>query len=292
MTLFGKPVVFWLTPCCAMRTGMPAPEPFVNLYVRVTNGCNAGCRFCCNENADKAQGFNLGKFGKVLEEIAASGIRLNRVTLTGGEPSTRPQTVKSIVGLIEKNPRFHFTQVQLHTNGLTAAAKALIALPRIDAVSLSLHHYDAAALSEIYGCAVPETLPEFPARMKSKINLSCNLIKGYIDAPAEAEKLLSYIASKGYTSVGFAGLMKLNKYAAERYVNPWAMDFDSIRTLVKTEEKSHEGACRCRNYIYTGAERPVGVYVRETIDTGYCASSLLFDGEHLRQGFSNDNIIY
>lgn len=292
MTLFGKPIKFWETKCCVLDNANETPQPFVNLYVRITNGCNARCLFCCNEGADKSLPFNLDKFAQIIDETGSSGIRINRITMTGGEPSCRPYTVEAVSEIVRKSPYCHFTQLQLHTNGLMAEAKNLIALSRIDTVSLSLHHYNMAKLSEIYGCDVPENLLEFPSTLKPKINLSCNLIKGYIDNHNEVAKLLSYAARYGYSSVGFAGLMKLNHFATNRYVNPWMIDFDSIPYLLKIEEKSHEDACRCRNYLYTECEYPIGVYVRETINTDYCSSSLLYDGEYLRQGFNNNNIIY
>lgn len=292
MTLFGKPIKFWQTTCSGVEVAGEKPQPFVNLHVRITNGCNARCSFCCNEGADKTLSFNLDKFARIIDEIGASGIRLNRITMTGGEPSCRPDTIVAVAEIVRRSPYCHFTQLQLHTNGLSAEAKNLIALSRIDTVSLSLHHYNMVRLSEIYGCDIPENLLDFPKTLKPKINLSCNLIKGYIDNYAEIAKLISYAASNGYHSIGFAGLMRLNHYAADRYVNPWMIDFDRIPSLLKTEERSHEGACRCRNYLYTACETPVGVYVRETMNTDYCRSSLLFDGEYLRQGFSKNNIIY
>lgn len=290
-SLIGHQIDLWCTPCSSLNISGNRPEPFVNLYVRVTNGCNAACAFCCNGSADKRQNFNLEKFYKVLEELERSEIRLNRLTLTGGEPSLRFRTVEKIVEAVRRKSRFHFTQVQLHTNGLTEDAVALMALSQIDSVSLSLHHYDMDILGKIYGVTIPVHFLNFPSSIKSKVNLSCNLIKGYIDCAAEIEKLIKFAGSKGFNSLGFAGLMRLNSYAEGKYVNPWSLDFSSIPKLVKTDERNHEGACRCRNYIYAGSSLPVGVYVRETIDTDYCASTLLYDGEYLRQGHSGNNII-
>ena len=234
----------------------------------------------------------MGKFVEILEEIGESGIRLNRINLTGGEITTRPELAKEIIRLIENNSHCHFSQVQIQTNGILPAAQSLMALNRVDAVSMSLHHFDFDKLAEIYRCTVPIDLLDFNPSVKSKTSLSCNLIKGYIDSPGEIERMLKFAVSKGFNTIGFAGLMKLNDYCREKYVNPWMIDFDSIPYLYNTEEKTHERACRCRNYLYTGASRPVSVYVRETIDTDYCGSSLLFDGEYLRQGFNKNNIIY
>lgn len=291
-SLFGKPISLWRKSCAFNGTTPSDVEPFINLYIRVTDACNASCRFCCNGGSRPCKGFNSGKFEEVLQEIGKSGIRLNRINLTGGELSTRCELVEDILGIIGKSSVSHFSQVQIQTNGISRSARQMMGLTRVDAVALSLHHYDFARLSEIYGCNVPSDLLELPRGLKSKISLSCNLIKGYIDNPGEIEKMLRFAVSKGYNTIGFAGLMKLNDYCLANYVDPWKIDFASIPGLIQSEEKTHEGACRCRNYLYIGGEKPLTVYVRETIDTDYCGSSLLFDGEYLRQGFNKNNIIY
>lgn len=291
-SLFGKPISLWRSSCAVNRTTPGEVEPFVNLYIRVTDACNASCRFCCNGGPKHHNSFNFGKLAEVVAEIRKSGIRLNRINLTGGELSTQYHLAEEIIRQIAKSPECHFSQVQMQTNGLSENARQLMSSDRVDAVLLSLHHYDFNRLSEIYGCNVPSGLLVLPIGLKSKISLRCNLIKGYIDNPREIEKMLRFTVSKGFHTLGLAGLMKLNDYCHENYVNPWQMDFDSIPGLLKSEEKTHEGACRCRNYLYTGGDKPLNVYVRETIVTDYCGSSLLFDGEFLRHGFSKRSIIY
>lgn len=291
-SIFGKPISLWRKSCAVNETIPSDVEPFVNLYIRVTDVCNASCRFCCNGGPHPCKEFNSEKLEEVLHEIGNSGIRLNRINLTGGELSTRCELVEGILRLIENSPGCHFSQVQIQTNGISYSARQMMGLTRVDAVTLSLHHYDFVRLSEIYGCTVPNGLLELPRDLKSKISLSCNLIKGYIDNPGEIEKMLRFAVSKEFNTIGFAGLMKLNDYCLANYVNPWQIDFASIPGLIQSEEKNHEGACRCCNYLYIGGERPLTVYVRETIDTDYCGSSLLFDGDYLRQGFNKNNIIY
>lgn len=142
LTLFGKPVSLWWNFCSINSLPPGEIEPFVNLYIRVTDGCNASCRFCCNGGPQLHKNFNPGKLAEILEEIGKSGIRLNRINLTGGEISTRSDLTKDIIRLIENNRHCHFSQVQLQTNGILPAARALMALQRVDAVSLSLYHCD------------------------------------------------------------------------------------------------------------------------------------------------------
>lgn len=296
MTLFSKDIDVWSRSCVDRGFQAAEPKPFVNLYIRITDGCNASCAFCCNGGSHLPLPFNLEKFRVVLDEIGKSGIRLNRISLTGGEPATRPKVVLAVVDMIEHHSACHFASLQLHTNGLLDVSRHLMSLSRIDSLSLSCHHYDLERLSELYGVNVRKDIFEYPPIVKRKLNLSCNLIKGYIDSVTEVEKMITFGTEMGFSSIGFVGLMRLNKYTSENFVDPWSIDFSSIGSLIPIQERTHESNCgkhcRCRNYSYTGGQRPADVYIRQTIDTSYCGSALLFDGQYLRQGFGTDNIIY
>lgn len=50
--------------------------------------------------------------------------------------------------------------------------------------------------------------------------------------------------------------------------------------------------CKCSNYLYNNGGQVLEVYMRHYANYQYCESSLLYDGQHLRQGFHDDNIIY
>lgn len=293
MKLFGRDLELQSHSCSGLLGRTRQSRPFVNLYVKVTNGCNARCRFCCNVGSSDVKMFNLPKLTECIEEVGRSGMQLNRICLTGGEPSLYAERVNDIIQFVEDSPVCHSTQLQLNTNGLSADAQRLMKNKRIDVVSVSLHHYDMDKLREIYGCNEVPDMPVLPRFAPGKLNVSCNLIKEYIDSAEEVKKYLDFVASKGIRTVGFVSLMKKNDYCREKFIDYSEIDFGLIPNLILTRERCHDDHCKCRNYIYKADNGAmVEVYMRENLYPEYCASSLLFDGENLRQGFDNDNIIY
>ena len=125
----------------------------------------------------------------------------------------------------------------------------------------------------------------------SKVNASCNLIKGYIDSTSEAEKMMKYALSLGLPRLGFVALMKVNKYCDSHFVDYSDIDFSAIPNMYFTESRNRGSDCRCSNYLYNHEGKILEVYMRNYNNPLYCESSLLYDGQYFRQGFHNDNII-
>lgn len=293
MQLFGKDIVLADRTC--MRVHNPlAVVPFVNLYLKITDGCNASCPFCCNGNVHAAlsHSFNTEKLFDIIHKITDSGIKLNRISLTGGEPSLCPETVIELLQRISASEECAFTQVQLNTNGVTKESITLMHHPRLDSISLSFHHYDPDKVAELYGRDITFNPLEEICDISNKLNISCNLIKGYIDSSEEIEKMIQYADMFGVKTVGFVSLMRKNRYCEERFIDFRKIDLSTIPSLILSSERALLNICGCKNYLYTGKTNPMDVYFRINENSMYCGSSLLFDGEYLRQGFNNDNIIY
>lgn len=291
MKLFGKDILLQKFGCSdSLETEHPM-RPYVNLYVKVTNGCNARCAFCCNAGCNTVSGFDMKKLFDCMAAIVGSGIKLNRVSLTGGEPSLCEATAQAIIEHI--NEEYHYTQLQLNTNGLTDSSRRLMRHPRLDSISVSLHHYDKQKAEEIFDAEIDGEIGRFPGIDTRKLNLSCNLIREYIDNADEISHYLDFAASRGVRTVGFVSLMKKTDYCRKHFVDFSEIDFGAVPNLYLTRERHNASHCKCRNYIYRANNgNMIEVYMRENINPEYCASSLLFDGEYLRQGFGYDNIIY
>ena len=232
---------------CAHGHCQPQPIPkAVNLFVRVTDYCNARCPFCSNGGSHKnAVEFNHVKLWKVIDEIRREGITINRINITGGEPSVSIGTVNKILKTAISE-QYHNIHLHLNTNGLLPASQEMMRHPRWNSISMSLHHYDQDKLSEIYG--VPR--------------------------------------------LGFVVLMKVNDYCREHYIDFDEIIFNTIPHLYFTESRNRGGDCKCSNYLYNHNGRILEVYMRNYANPNYCESSLMFDGQYLRQGFHDDNIIY
>ncbi len=290
--IFGKYIQL-KSMSCAHGHCQPQPIPkAVNLFVKVTDCCNARCSFCSNGGSHKDFAeFNHVKLWEAIEELRSKDIIINRINITGGEPSVFPKTVNQILEKASLE-EYHNLHLHLNTNGLLTPSQEMMRHPRWNSISMSLHHYDREKLSEIYGTTIPKTSLAFEDIDLERINASCNLIRGYIDNPTEVEKMLQYAISLGLPRLGFVALMNVNDYCREHYVDFDEIDFEAISHLYFTESRNRGANCKCSNYLYNHNGRILEVYMRNYANPNYCESSLLFDGQYLRQGFHDDNIIY
>lgn len=266
--------------------------PSVNLFVKVTKGCNAHCKFCSNANStDASSVFNIPKLITVIKELKGNGICINRINITGGEPSVVSPLVYKILDTVEENS-FDDIHLHLNTNGLLPQSQEMMRHPRWDSISMSLHHYDVSKLSELYGCRIPEKAFDFEGIDLQKVNSSCNLVKSYIDNAEEAHKMLDFNLDLGIPRVGFVALMKVNDYCWEHFVDLEDIHLDSIPHVYFTKSMNRGSDCKCSNYLYNRDLKILEIYMRNYANPNYCESSLVYDGEYLRQGFHQDNIIY
>ncbi len=271
-------------------SGGPIPAS-VNLFVKITNGCNAHCRFCSNAGHKSAIYFNADKLIEVVKEIESNHILINRINITGGEPSMVPDIVIDLLDRFSANS-FNDIHIHLNTNGLLPASQQLMKHHRWDSISVSLHHYDRNKLEEIYQTKLTDNTLNFDGIDMNIINVSCNLIKGYIDKTREAHKMMDFCIDKGITRLGFVGLMPSNQYCKDRFVSLDELNLTTIPRCYFTESKNRGKNCRCSNYLYNKDLKILEIYMRHYINAMYCESSLLYDGEYLRQGFNDNNIIY
>ncbi|MCQ2058631.1 MAG: radical SAM protein [Bacteroidaceae bacterium] len=288
----GKKIAVKEFDCCLGTLPPKRIAPFVNLFVKVTNGCNAHCLFCSNAGAQPAsKPFDIDKLEDIILKLKVQGIKVNRLNITGGEPSVVYQLVENILQRMYGKV-FDDIHLHLNTNGLLAQSQELMRHPRWDSISMSLHHYDIDKLSELYGCNIPEDAFKFEGVNKQKLNVSCNLIKGYIDSPEEAHKMLDFALQLGIPRIGFVALMKVNSYCKERFIDLEDIHIDTIPHVYFTKSMNRGDNCKCSNYLYNKDLKILEIYMRNYANPQYCESSLVYDGEYLRQGFHQDNIIY
>ncbi len=266
--------------------------PSVNIFVKITNRCNAHCLFCSNNAAKESSlKFDINKLFDIIKEIKHSGIIVNRLNITGGEPTLDPDLINSILEGMDQND---YSNIHLHlnTNGLTHNARGIMQNPRWDSISMSLHHYDIQKLSSLYGCSIDGSFLNFDGINLDCLNLSCNLIKGYIDSTEEVAKMLDFAIEIGVRRIGFVALMRINSYCSKYYVGLDAIEIESIPHVYFIKSMSRGSNCKCSNYLYNKDAKVLEIYMRNYANPLYCESSLVYDGEYLRQGFHGDNIIY
>ncbi len=288
---FAKPIQLRERACSS--NGMPGElqSPYVNLFVKVTNRCNARCPFCCNGDALRNQtSFDTGKLFDIIDELTRRNIRINRVAITGGEPSVVPELVEEILRLLSRR-EYAWIHAHLNTNGLRQESRELMQNSRWNSISVSLHHYDTEALQVLYGLKHKVEMPVFDGIDVSKVNASCNLVKGYIDHPEALQKMMSFALGQGLPRLGLVGLMPMNDYCREHYVDFSALKLGSIPHLYQTGSKCYGSDCKCANYLYNENGRVLEVYLRNLMNPCFVASGLMYDGTHLHQGFGKEAII-
>lgn len=264
----------------------------VNLFVKVTNSCNSHCLFCSNASSLRTdKRFNVDKLFKVIREIKSKGIILNRINITGGEPSVVPSLVRDIVQRLisEKIDDVH---LHLNTNGLLPDSQNLMQIERWDSISISLHHFEIKRLSELYGCPISSSAFDFDGIDKQRLNVSCNLIKGYVDSLDTIGRMLDFVLDLGIPRIGFVALMKINDYCKKHFIDIDKFNLEDIPHVYFTKSMNRGANCKCSNYLYNRDTKVLEIYMRNYSNPFYCESSLVFDGEFLRQGFHDNNIIY
>ena len=291
MKLFGKEILVRKQSCTEDGGSAESVKPTVKLYAKVTNACNARCRFCSNGTNSERIDFNVAKFLEIVRTIEASRFCLQRVCVTGGEPSCAEETVLDIVKGMDSED-LQDVPVFLSTNGISASARRLMRHPRFNCVTMSLHHYDYAKLGEIYGVAEPIKKFEDMGMESRKFTATCNLMKGYVDSADEVKKMMDFALQIGCSELGFVSLMDKNAFCRDAFVDVDSLRLEVVDHLISVSRHTSTTGCKCRNYLYASGDKTLSVYFRGVANADSCESVLLFDGQNLRQGFSSENIVY
>ena len=285
VNLFGKDLIVKDESCSLNgNPGTPIKEPYINMYVTMTNACNAKCPFCCNEkNAGVKIDFDYYKFYYLVHEIRKQ-ITINKLSFTGGEPSLDMDLLGRCVETVKKTDKEVFTII--NTNGIHLGELDKIA-KYFDSIALSRHFYNDDINNEIFGTDTIAQSSDIEMFVhKDILHLSCNLQKGYIDIPRKVMLYLEEASKLGVNDIGFVSLMPCNKYCKEKF----------IENLYISKEWNQKTYCRCRNYLYMPKNEEtdvdvVKVYTRYYVDPTHSLSTLVYDGKYLRQGFGGDIII-
>lgn len=290
--ILGKDVAIKSLGCSVNNTEPQPIPPCVNLFIRVSNSCNANCLFCSNSSErTKKFSFDFSRFWIFIDELIKRGIIINKINITGGEPTLMKDLIFDMLEGMN-SPKYSRIHIHLNTNGLLPVSKKIMRHPRINSISFSLHHFDIKEISKIYGVELDKDYLEFDEIVLKKLNLSCNLIRGFIDSAQKVEQMLKFAVELNVRRIGFVALMKLNNYCMEHYLDFDEINFESIPNLIFIKSQKRDACCKCANYIYTVSPRKLEVYMRNYSDPTYCESSLLYDGKHWKQGFQNENILY
>jgi molybdenum cofactor biosynthesis enzyme MoaA len=277
------------TEHCSKNNSTPLSiqDPYVNMYVKLRNDCNAKCKFC--EFRGDQQDFNLNKLRFIVREITVNHrFRINKISFTGGEPTIDMNMLSNAVDIVRMIDKKIF--IVVNTNGVNLHKMANL---KVDSIAMSRHHYLDEKNNEILGFNAPtkEQIKAFPN--KSLLHLSCNLIRNYIDSEDEIIKYLEFCNEVGVDDVGLVSLMKVNDYCKNHHIDFNDFDFSQYKNIIRNRTWNNKDCCRCANYLYASSENTniVKMYSRYYVKPHDVESQLVFDGQNLKTGFNGEIII-
>jgi organic radical activating enzyme len=270
-------------------------NPYINLTIRF-KGCNANCNFCTYMNS--ANNFNFDKYKNIINYIVNDKkIPINNFNFTGGEPTLNFDLFKEVYDITTKIVKKE-TKITIHTNGLNLdklmTNKSIY--EKLYHISLSRHHYNDDINNNIFKTTTisNKDIKKLQKKIKNKniLNLSCNLIKGYIDNNEDIIKYMDNAVNMDIKLIGFITLMDNNQYSIENYV-PFNFKINE-KYFTMTKEWKNENICKCNNFLYLSDkyEKILKVYNKHLLVNDIKnTNNLTFDGENLMIGY-NGKIIY
>lgn len=265
----------------------------INLYIVTTRKCNAHCKFCDFTSGKSDVDLNI--FEKRLNEILEV-CDIGTIHFTGGETTLEAYKIEQMLKIIKQRDSSISTSV--NTNGTLLVE--LSNLDTLDNIALSRHHYSDQKNNEIFGTTfVPTTKDIWNYGDIDKIHLSCNLIKGYIDSFREVINYLEFASQVGVIDVGFVSLMKVNEYCKEHFVDFENFNIKLSDRLIKNrhfcniDDCTGKVCCKCENYLYRANNNMIiSMYHRYAIRNNEIADYLVYEDNHIKQGFSGKVINY
>lgn len=288
MILFGHDVSMKLIPCAYNGVEDTRPgDDYVNLYVRVTDKCNASCDFCEFRNNHSSKKFDFYKFYYVLHELKKK-VRINKISFTGGEPTLEWELVNECLKTIKALDEKIYTVV--NSNGLNIMK---INFEYLNSYALSRHGF-ALQNDEIFKCSVrsDEQLSQLEQEIKDKIHISCNLQKGYIETPKDMFEFIQHYSRMGFHDFGFVTLMEVNDYCRTHKIDFRSLNFEDMKNTRRMCTFNDKEACFCANYVTYDDEGELNRwYARHYCDQSKSDSTLVFDLDYLKVGFNGKTIL-
>lgn len=296
ITLFGEEIPAKNYLCSTDCNNLISGNCKFNLYIKLTDYCNAKCEYCSNQSSiPKEENLDLKKLELVIKELSEKNI-LNRISITGGEPLLFGDRLNLVLNKIFEILPDAF--VTMNTNGINfEKIYELDSLNKINGIHISRHHYDDNINNKIFGVKTvsKEEIKQLFDKVKNKklIRLNCLLIKGLIENIEQVQKYLELSSEIGVFRAGFVSLMPINEYGKDNYINFNDVFNDLSSRFFSTYHYYDSNICECCNGIYLADNnRLVEYYARMTkeLNCDYMRQLVYTPNNELLLGFNKRKI--
>ena len=256
--------------------------PSTSIYVVLTRECNASCKFCTFRG--KVDNVDVDKFIDTLQYLLTF-CDINTIHFTGGEPSLCIDILNDLCDMIKGVNELITTSV--NTNGIYL--EELGKIETLDNIALSRHAISDKDNQYLFNSdSIPNLSRLIEFKNKSKLHLSCNLIKGFIDNETSIKDYLEFAGDiVGCNDVGFVGLMKVNDFCIDSYIDfPILKDICCSRQLQDIDKDTNKVYCKCSNYLYTTKKlNIVSAYYRHVVANRCNNDIFIWENNEIRQGW-------
>ena len=294
--LFGEKVDI-KNNCCVKKGKKPQKAYMkLNLYIKLTDMCNANCSVCSNRGNEKASSLDYNKLKFVIETLDKKNL-INRIGITGGEPFLDMDSLnKTLNAIFEVKPDAFVT---INTNGFNI--NECLKLDRVNdiyGIHISRHHYLDEVNNEFFGIPVASK-NDIMNVMKNASNdelirLNCLLMKSYINNSEEVEKYLEMAGLLGVFRCGFVSLMPINEESIKEFIDFNEVFKNTSDRFLKTREQNDLDICECMNGLYIARNgNLVEYYARMTkeLNCPYARQFVYTSDNHLTVGFNKKPLL-
>jgi molybdenum cofactor biosynthesis enzyme MoaA len=242
----------------------------LRLYIKLTDSCNAECKFCANANSCDYGTIDLNKLEFVIRYLISLD-RLHGISITGGEPLLNYNKLFQLLDLIYSiEPNM---EVQISTNGINLLKlKEYPDVNKLESIHISRHHYDDETNYQIFktrSVASSHDIATLQDSLEDKkiININTIVMKDYISNLEEIKRMLDHVGELGVYKNGFVSLMKCNPYAEQQFINFNDIFNNLDGSFFKGHHFYSKEYCECLDGIYlTKYNKLVEFYARMVKD--------------------------
>lgn len=294
--LFGQTVDIKNYNCTKCNESIVRTPMKLNLYIKITDMCNANCEACSNRGNEKKSDIDLNKLKMVIKYLDDRDL-INRIGITGGEPMLNINKLNNLLNAVyEVKPN---ALVTINTNGFNIKQiPYLDSKDKIYGIHISRHHYLDEKNDKFFGIktASLSDIEKVIDKIDNKklIRLNSLLMKKYINNIEEVSKYLEMAANLDIFRVGFVSLMKINDYSKDNFINFNDIFNDLPENFIRTNSLNDLNICECVNGLYLGNNgNIVEYYARMTkeLNCEYARQFVYTSDNQLTVGFNKKSLI-